>query len=57
MYTTMFPCADCARAIIQSGIIKVISPVPDVEHERWGVHFKAAIQMLEEANVEIILIK
>lgn len=56
MYTTMFPCSDCARAIIQSGIKKLISPAPDVEHEKWGPHFKAALVMLEEANVEIVLI-
>ncbi len=56
MYTTMFPCSDCARAIIQSGIKKLISPTPDVEHEKWGPHFKASLVMLEEANVEIVLI-
>lgn len=55
MYTTMFPCADCARAMIQSGIVKLISPAPDVEHEKWGPHFKAALIMLEEAKVEIEL--
>lgn len=56
MYVTMFPCADCARGLIQSGITKLISPIPDVEHEKWGPHFKAAMIMLEEANVEIIMI-
>jgi len=55
MYTTMFPCADCARAIIQCGIKKIISPTPDVNHEKWGEHFKAAMVMLEEAKVEIEL--
>lgn len=53
MYVTMFPCSDCARAIIQSGITKLLSPLPDVEHEKWGVHFKAALVMLEEAKVEV----
>jgi dCMP deaminase len=56
MYVTMFPCADCARAIIQSGITHLLTPTPDVEHEKWGIHFKAALVMLEEANVEITLI-
>ena len=55
MYATYFPCADCARAIIQSGIIKVIAPTPDVEHETWGPHFQAALCMFEEAGVEIEL--
>jgi len=56
MYVTLFPCADCARAMIQSGITKIIAPEPNLDHEVWGEHFKAAIQMMEEANIEIILI-
>jgi dCMP deaminase len=54
MYMTMFPCSDCARGIIQTGIKKIIAPKPDLKHERWGVHFKASIEMLEECGVEII---
>lgn len=56
MYVTLFPCADCARGIIQSGIKKLVSPIPDVDHERWGTHFKASLIMLEEAKVEVVLI-
>jgi dCMP deaminase len=56
LYVTLFCCADCARGIIQSGITKVVAPKPDVEHVKWGEHFKAAIDMLNEANVEIKLI-
>lgn len=56
MYMTMFPCADCARGLIQSGIVKIFAPTPDVDHHKWGEHFKAAMVMMDEANVEIILI-
>ena len=52
MYMTMFPCADCARGMIQCGITKIIAPTPDVEHPTWGEHFKVAMVMLEEAGVE-----
>ena len=55
MYVTLFPCADCARAMIQSGITKLIAPEPNLEHDVWGEHFKAAIQMMEEAKIEITL--
>ena len=55
MYVTLFPCADCARAMIQSGITKLIAPEPNLEHDVWGEHFKAAIQMMEEAKIEIVL--
>ncbi len=51
--TTLFPCADCARAAIQSGIKKIIAPAPNVDDAKWGDQFKAALAMLEEANVEI----
>lgn len=53
MYMTMFCCADCARAIIQSGITEIIAPEPDLTHAKWGEHFKSAIEMLKEANVRI----
>ena len=56
IYITMFCCADCARGIIQSGITRVVAPKPDINHDKWGSHFLAAIDMLEEANVEINLI-
>ena len=55
LYVTLFPCADCARAMIQSGITKLIAPEPNLNHEVWGDHFKAAIQMMEEAKIEIVL--
>lgn len=56
IYVTLFPCADCARAIIQSGITKIIAPEPDTTHEVWGEHFKAAIEMMKEAKIKIELI-
>lgn len=57
MYVTLHPCAGCARAIIQSGIIRVVTPVldiPDDVEERWREDFKAARQMFKEADVEFI---
>ena len=53
MYLTWFPCADCARAIIQSGIKKIVCKKPDMNDEKWGGHFVAAIEILEETNIEI----
>jgi len=54
MYVTYFPCADCARAIIQSGIIKVYTPKPDLTHHKWGKSWKESILMFTECNVKII---
>lgn len=49
------PCAQCAAAIIQSGIKEVYCPFNDhLTHERWAASFKQALQMFEEAGVAII---
>jgi len=56
MYVTMFPCADCARAIIQSGIIKLITPAPDLENVKWGEQFKVSLELLNEAKVIIQIV-
>jgi len=53
MYVMWFPCADCARAIIQSGIKKLVVKLPNWDDPDWGKHFRAARKMLEESGVEI----
>jgi dCMP deaminase len=51
----MMPCADCARAIIQSGIKRVVGPVPDFESETWGRHFEVSIELFKECGVDLFL--
>lgn len=53
MYVTMFPCADCARAIIQSGISKLFTPIPDKNREDWKESFQMSLEMLNESGVEV----
>ncbi len=53
MYLMWFPCADCARAIIQSGIKTLVCFPPDYECKTWGEHFIAAKEMLDECEVMI----
>lgn len=55
MYITQFPCADCARGIIQSGISKLVCPDYDPEsYNHTAVHkSQEAEAMLKEAGVEI----
>lgn len=46
------PCAQCAAAIIQSGIKEVYCPYNDhMAQERWSDSFKAALQMFDESGV------
>lgn len=53
MYTLWFPCCDCARAIIQSGIKELFCEKPDMDHPRWGDQFKNSYDMLVESGVKI----
>ena len=52
LFCTMFPCADCARAIISTGIRTIVSPKPSAEH--WSESHEAAMAMLKEAEINII---
>jgi len=51
MYIDWFPCMDCARAIVQSGILKLVVPKPDFEHPRWGEDFKSAYSLFNQCGV------
>lgn len=53
---TMFPCADCMRALIQSGVKEIITVQPNIECTRWGTHFQASLEMCIECNVSLIFI-
>lgn len=57
LYLRWFPCAECARAIIQSGIVEVVGEEPDLNHPRFGHSFRRSILMLEEAGVRLTLHK
>jgi len=53
IYTSLFPCADCTRAIIQSGIIQLNTfNAPDAD-ETFMRSFEVSILMLSEARIEI----
>jgi dCMP deaminase len=55
-YVNWFPCVDCARAIIQTGIARVVGLEPDRHDEKWGGDFRLALEMFSEAGVEVALI-
>jgi dCMP deaminase len=54
MYVPWFPCMDCARALVQAGIRRLVAVPPDLSDSRWGGHFEAAMELLSEAGVEIV---
>ncbi len=61
IYMGFYPCADCARAIIQSGIVEIIFDYKDYDvkekywNERWKEQIEASKKMLEEAKIKVTL--
>lgn len=53
LFTNWFPCSDCARAIIQSGVVLVAGTKPDYAHPKYGEDFRISLEMLTEANIQI----
>lgn len=51
--TTFFPCIDCARAIVQSGIAVVVTPKPALDDPVWGAAFPRSVSILEEGGVRL----
>ena len=51
LYVTLFPCNECAKAIIQSGIRTVIYDNNKYENEAATI---ASRRMLKSAGVEIV---
>lgn len=56
--TTLFPCADCMRGLIQSGVKTIITKNYSVEQEqRWNEHFDASIAMAKECDISVKIIE
>ena len=57
LYVTGLPCADCARAIIQSGIVTVVMPNAPFEGKGdWHTSCMLGVEMMEEANIHLVFI-
>lgn len=56
MYGTLFPCADCARAIVAAGISRFVVPEPPGDsdrNEKWLAHYHFAHQIFELGDVKV----
>ena len=51
---SLFPCSECAKAIIQSGIKRVVSDA-NFENSRWKESNEFALAMFKEAGLEVTL--
>lgn len=57
MYVSWFPCADCARAIVQVGIAEVVCVEPNWSHPTWSDQFLQARRLLESGSVGVRFVK
>jgi len=57
MFCPFFSCPDCARAIIQSGIVKIVGHKQffNLANDRWRDPCKIGIEILREAGVICVL--
>ena len=55
MYCPFIACADCARAIILSGIYEVVGHQPQMDalSDHWKDSIRAGLDMLEEAEIPV----
>ena len=54
LYVTFPPCSQCASAVIQAGVAKVVCPDPAAAPERWRSNFIAANNLFYEAGVKVL---
>jgi dCMP deaminase len=53
-YVTWPPCSQCASALVQAGVEKVVCPDPKNGPERWVTNFLLANELLYEAGVKVL---
>jgi len=53
MYSNLFPCADCARGIIQSGIVQLKTFCPPDSDLVFSRSFEVATAMMSEAGIQV----
>lgn len=57
IYCTRFPCSDCARAILWSGIKRAVFPGGFAGEDRWIEAQRAALRILRAGGVRVRYLK
>jgi dCMP deaminase len=55
--STFFPCIDCARAIVEAGIVCLDTPAPAFDDPVWGASFERSQVILREGGVEVRIVE
>ena len=53
IYVPWFPCVECAKAIIQSGLVELVAYEPDYTDLKWAEDFRIVTEMLAEASLGV----
>jgi dCMP deaminase len=53
IYCNLFPCSDCARAIIQSGISTLVTREVPKDEDRFAESMSISLEMLMESGVSV----
>ena len=53
IYIPWYPCMDCARAIVQSGIVLMVAQEPDWDDPKWKDDFALVGTLLSEGGVTV----
>ncbi|MEN8728607.1 MAG: dCMP deaminase family protein [Desulfuromonadales bacterium] len=57
IYVPWYPCIECAKAIVQAGIAKIVCFEPDLADSNWGRDFEKSLIILGEGNVVTKLVE
>ncbi|PJK28936.1 deoxycytidylate deaminase [Minwuia thermotolerans] len=57
IYTSLFPCSDCTRAIIQSGLAEIITRLPPNRDDFFSRSLQISLEMLNESHVSVRFLK
>lgn len=52
-YVPWFPCCDCGRMLVMSGVTKIVCREPDLNDPTYGRGFANLLQICEELNVAV----
>lgn len=53
LYSTLFPCNECAKAIVQAGVYRVVTHRPD--NKRWKESHQVASDIFSQARVVVTI--
>ena len=55
LYSTLFPCSDCLRALVQSGIVTLKTFKPPADDVHFQRSFEVSLEIAAEAGLSILV--